>query len=61
MPETCNAPQNREDAAAGRAINENPRVTFHPITDADKQTAQEKLQVLIGHSRRELDCLNNED
>jgi hypothetical protein len=57
----CNAPQNPIDAQAGRAINQNIPATFRPITDDDKQTAQEKRQSLIANIRREIDPLNNED
>lgn len=53
------APQNPIDAKFGRAINENPHVTFHPITDSDKQNAQNNLQLLIEHTRRAIDPLND--
>jgi hypothetical protein len=53
----CNAPQNPIDAKAGRAINENPHVTFHPFRD----NSEEQIRALIDRTKREIDPLNNED
>jgi hypothetical protein len=59
--QNCTAPQNREDAAAGRAINENPHVVFYPITDADRQTAQDNLRATIAQTIRDLNPLSEDE
>jgi hypothetical protein len=57
MPEQCNAPQNRDDAAANRPINYQPKTTFRPLNDR----TEEQHRAIIAQKIRELNPLCYED
>jgi len=58
MPEQSNAPANPLDN--GAPINAAPTKTFYPITDADKQQAQENLRTTIARTIRQLNLSEDE-